>query len=689
MIRTLPFLLLMLLSAVYGARAATAQSQTDVPSSTLSAFSDPTHTVSESLGGFTYDFSIPGWPSGWTIQGLSPNILGVVGGRTSYDDLFSGRPRYDLVPTQLHTAPQLSHAPGRSAVEAHFGSRPFLSPEPLTEGTYWSSNRGLKSVRIVHAQQRIWQRLPDAASGGASLLDAPGTPPDSLAQDDVAPDTSTVVAPTETIPPSLSPPVVANMLFSYHGIAATGEYPGSKVARGRQLAIQFAVERGPLRVGVAESFNRRSVGAHGGVNPPVFLRLGASVRDASAVRETRRNDLTLFGSYELAQFRPLEVALTWSTATERYTTTADTIEARSRRIAWDIAQPIVVRRDTKIPLTASVIVRGARDAIASTRGFGGLPASSLIDTTTDATAGAWFAGLGGDVQVGTSLSARVSAGVENAFGRGIATGTGPAGSAEIIVDVAPLSFQASLATTLDRARLVHATGYGEYLSSAVREVDAGRTTTGALTSAVQWRTVRLSLTGFATRSADAIDFFATDVPDSVAVMQVPGTSRTVGASAELNWRADAAKGVYLNARGTLMGRPSTPDGLGGTTAVAWREVIPDWHVAGQVGFRRSMFEGDLIGDFALRARAWPAFGGRDLHPQTGLLVVPAASSNSRVPASGTLDFVVEAKVRVATLWVAFENFLSGTQALEGNLLVPGYPLEEQRLRFGVNWPIRG
>ncbi|MDX1488150.1 MAG: putative porin, partial [Acidiferrobacterales bacterium] len=95
---------------------------------------------------------------------------------------------------------------------------------------------------------------------------------------------------------------------------------------------------------------------------------------------------------------------------------------------------------------------------------------------------------------------------------------------------------------------------------------------------------------------------------------------------------------------------------------------------------------DLLLDVAVRGRFWSQLRSRTLHPQTGLLVIPEAGARIFGP-SGTLDVVLQGGIRTATLFVVYENILSGTAVLVGNLLVPTYPLPERRLRFGIYWPI--
>jgi hypothetical protein len=92
-------------------------------------------------------------------------------------------------------------------------------------------------------------------------------------------------------------------------------------------------------------------------------------------------------------------------------------------------------------------------------------------------------------------------------------------------------------------------------------------------------------------------------------------------------------------------------------------------------------------DLYTQGRLWSTFRSRTLHPQTGLLVLRDDGARD-VEGSATVDVVLEAGVRTAKLFVAFENLFSGTTVIPGNMLVATYPLPERRFRFGVYWPIQ-
>ncbi|MDX1531638.1 MAG: hypothetical protein R3362_08940, partial [Rhodothermales bacterium] len=188
--------------------------------------------------------------------------------------------------------------------------------------------------------------------------------------------------------------------------------------------------------------------------------------------------------------------------------------------------------------------------------------------------------------------------------------------------------------------------------------------------------------GFAHHIDDAVDLYETG-EDTAAVRVLPSALRRAGAAADLGWRRDARRGLYLVAQPTL----TTLLDAGASDLHARQDAaLPAFFADGRLGARYLLFNGDLDLDVSVRGRFWTAMRSRTLHPATGLLALPALGARS-VPASGTLDLVGLGRVRTATLFIAYENVLSGTTFLAGNYLVPVYPLPERRLRFGVFWPI--
>jgi len=124
----------------------------------------------------------------------------------------------------------------------------------------------------------------------------------------------------------------------------------------------------------------------------------------------------------------------------------------------------------------------------------------------------------------------------------------------------------------------------------------------------------------------------------------------------------------------------------GALAAAWRRASPEHWSSGRIGVRARMFTGDLDLNAYVRARYWGEMGGLRLHTPTGLLVLPENASET-LKANWLIDFVAEAGVRGAIIYLSYENAFAGTSTQVGNLIIPDYPIPQQRLRFGVYWPI--
>ncbi|HEX7069601.1 MAG TPA: putative porin, partial [Rhodothermales bacterium] len=140
-------------------------------------------------------------------------------------------------------------------------------------------------------------------------------------------------------------------------------------------------------------------------------------------------------------------------------------------------------------------------------------------------------------------------------------------------------------------------------------------------------------------------------------------------------------GFYLDADATTM--RITGDG---PIASRLEGSLPKLFGSARGGMRYRMFRGDLDLHLYVQVRAWSAFRSRTLHTPTGLLILPEEGADELDPSS-TIGVYVEAGVREATIFIAWENLAAGTPLMEGNMTVPVYPLPEQALRFGVFWPI--
>jgi len=194
----------------------------------------------------------------------------------------------------------------------------------------------------------------------------------------------------------------------------------------------------------------------------------------------------------------------------------------------------------------------------------------------------------------------------------------------------------------------------------------------------------ISLRGFAHSITSALVWSLDNVSGNSTATRLSSSIRRVGGSIEISYRKHQTHGVYAFARPSVVHSYTDGDTAPGKALV---DALPGAWLHARLGIRKLLFKGDMDLDLSVRVRYWDAMGGRRLDPTTGLLVLPSNDSRS-VESSATVDMVAEAGVLSATLFVSYENLFSGTSLLDGNLLVPDYPLPSQRFRFGVYWPIR-
>ena len=543
---------------------------------------DATGLLSREAASFVYDFGAFGWPNGWSPYGLSPQWVALEFGGIPYDDLVTGRPRYDLLPTALLSSPEIGAAEKASPVQVNAGLRRFSAAEPLTELHYQTGDHGLQRATVIHVQRR------GAVEG----------------------------------------------LFGYSGAAARGEYPGSRLRRMRRLLLQARYDRPGWSAQATYIQNQRSLGAHAGVlGTHVYNRLVADVRLADAVRRTVRNDLQLLvRASPLGP--PLEAAATLTAHRLRFTNPAqDTVEATVYRLASRLRQSIAAG-----------------------------PHRARLDLE------AWF---GHATRVHLTVRDSLSWG---RFGIVAQTGLHAIGRTRMLGGAVQLAYDAGRITALAEAwrsglaqPWLVGRGWGDYLAADDGAI-SGRIHQARLGLRASAGALDAELFGFAQQLSAMLDFYAAG-PDSIAMRAGTGATRQTGVGARMGLRPRAVRGLYADLQPTLLESP---------------DALPDFFLQARLGARYHLFSNDLGLDISVRGRYWTSMRGRTLHAPTGLLV----RGKQDVPASGTVDVHVEASVRGATLLVAYENLLSGTPILDGNLLIPTYPLPAQYLRLGVYWPIR-
>ena len=574
-------------------------------------------------GAFVYDFGAFGWPDGWSPYGLLPRRVLLTWDDVPFDDPVTGRPRYDLLPMALLEPLRIMPAQFGAPMSVHARTRPFAVPRPLTELRYRTGDGGLQSISGLHRQERRWTVLGQ--------------------------------------------PTHVGFLFAYGGHAADNEYPGSHLRRGRQLLGRLRIARSRWSLELKNLHNRRFLGAHGGVLPrgafeTIYSRIEPQVENPDARRRTIRNDLSASAWWQWSADRtPLRVRTYWTAATFRYRNPgSDTLAAETDRYGASVQQRLRLG-----PHRLTARLDGWTDRLdhSST-----LPDAPGLDRTR------LTASLRDSLRLGgwaTMLAATLDVGDDTILG-GRVQDTRRLGPVRLIAE----GWRAGGHTSL-----VERYGWGGFVRPA-EALPGSRVTQGRLGVSLHTGWFDVAVFGFAHRHAQPLDLFVVQ-GDTVAARVADTPFERAGATLDVGLRRTAGRGLYLTAQAAalrLLDADASPlhERVGAGLPDAWGQA--------RLGARLLLFRGDLDLDAALRGRFWSAFRSRTLHPPTGLLVLPPADARVFGP-SGTLDLVVRGGIRTATLFLVYENMLSGTALQTGTLLVPVYPLPQQRLRFGVYWPI--
>jgi hypothetical protein len=575
---------------------------------------DTDETLATLPGTFFYDFGSPGWPDAWHPWGLDGARVALVLSDVPMQDLATGVPRYDLVPFPFIVPPRLQPTRHGAALGVAATVRAFETARPLTELRYQSLSLGMQYVTVAHAQER-----------SRRLFGQPGR---------------------------------LHVLFGYGGHAAGGEYPGSRLRRGRQVLARLRYHQSRWSVEVRNLHNRRRVGAQGGVLPfgndydTIYQRLGATVRNEDAERQTLRNDLSLSLQARLLP-QPLHTTAFWTAETFGYMVSGDTLRTRMYRYGVSLVQPLGGVR---------VRVEGGLEAVRSGNALPDTldPRSYLHAAVRDTVRlGRLTAVLEGGLH--TEAAAVFPTGFVHLRYRGL--------FAEFVQAGQPVSW-------------VERHGFGGLLRPVAARPDGQVLHTRIGFQARRGRFDAIVF-GFAHQASAPLDLFDIGREDTVRAIAVGTAFQRAGLALDLGWRRAMGRGLYATLQPTFITFVN-PEASPLHERVA--DALPEGFVQGRLGIRALLFQRDLHLNAYLQGRAWTSMRGRRLHPATGLLYVPAADARP-VEASGTLDVRVEAGVRTATLFFGMVNLLSGTALLPGNLIVPDYPLPAQRIHFGVYWPI--
>ena len=237
----------------------------------LTAHHDITRALSQLPGSFAYDFNTFAWPAAWSIHGLSPHSVQLYFGPVPFDDLLTGRSRYDLLPTALLRVPEADAGLSGGGIGIQTELRTVNAALPVTQLHYQAGDHKLQRVTALHAQQRN------------RLFDRTGR---------------------------------LQGVFAYGGASDAGDYPGSRLRRQRQLLLRTRYQRITWSLELLYLHNQRRLGAHSGVlgaEDVRYNRLIAGVIGQNRTRRTVRNDF-------LSTFRTGFVTATvyLSTQTNRY-----------------------------------------------------------------------------------------------------------------------------------------------------------------------------------------------------------------------------------------------------------------------------------------------------------------------------------------------------------------------------------
>jgi hypothetical protein len=174
----------------------------------------------------------------------------------------------------------------------------------------------------------------------------------------------------------------------------------------------------------------------------------------------------------------------------------------------------------------------------------------------------------------------------------------------------------------------------------------------------------------------------------------PTATNWAGIYASLSWRQAASKQVRTeNMASKDVAR--TTENIGGkgwwmdASINLTQNLNSTMHqplIAGKMrgGLRFQAFSNDLIANLYMQTRFYTAFSSWSYSPSTFFV-----ESTYRAPASALLDLYGEAHIKTATLFLSFENILSGTFLYDGAAPIENRPLLDQQFRFGILWPLKG
>lgn len=451
------------------------------------------------------------------------------------------------------------------------------------------------------------------------------------------------------------------LAFGYAASAWTGRYANGGVHGHRALLARaaFAAPRTTTTVTLLHTRNRPDApgGYKLGTGTTIYDPLRAAARLTTAERGTERTDVALE-----AERGAWSAGLYAGTDRMRYTpAAADTLTFRYRYAQGELGWTAQVG-GFEVEAAAQALAEHLPDATRDTLSVA--DAITVFSYGTTATVARGPVSASGEALVYDGL-----------FYPKAALRIGP-----LAAGPAALSAEIGLSSTPNP--FLYDRGFGPFVDLTALSFGAAPTDLRfvRLHGTVSAGTFSARLTGF--YHAENLTELVAQTDADTAYATETGADR-VGAAASLGFREDASSGFYATTSGTALHTLLSS----GIDADAFAESVPGLSGQMQIGVRLNLFRRDLLADVFVRGRGWTAFGGRVLHAPTGVYALRGGGPS--VPAALLVDVGATARVRAATLWLVLDNALANTPLLDGVALVPGYPFDARRLRFGVFWPISG
>ncbi|MEO0558782.1 MAG: hypothetical protein AAF170_11435 [Bacteroidota bacterium] len=593
------------------------------PTPALTAALDPTELLADTPGAFLYRLSAPGRAS-LSLDGLATGTPALFLDGRPFDDLFTGSPRLDLLPSEAVGPLQLSDTRLGHPIAIEATTRPFRVALPVTELRYFGGQQGVQYASGTHAQTR---QPPAFLRGGSD-------------------------ASRLTVTAHVASRAGNGLVGSGGSTDGARERHSHALARALLTRPGISFEAGAL-------YTDQTDGAHRGFTTNIFDPLRASSLDRSATRQTFRTDLWLTSWLPLLPSDPTEISVAWTSQRWRYVqTVGDTLAATANRLALHGRQRVEIG-----PAQLYLRAGGMWTPIADT--------SALFQAGNRPTA---YASILDSLRIGP-LELAIQAGVRVAE---------PQTVPSLAIRAGRGTASLGLRWTGGETGRVWDGGLAGHIVNEATSA-SGRTLAADAEWGGQRGVWHMQVRAFTHHRTDA-RWLVSRGDTTYAIQSVPTADR-MGATAALSWRDEVARGVYVRSSvtatralnlGTSALRQLEAESLPalwgrlrlGLRATNLGNGVADLDLA-LVAHGWSAFRG-LV--------AVPATGQMALPDPTTLL-------GSELPARGTLgaEATVTFGAR-ASVFLRYDNALA-TRLYDGARVVQGEPIPATALRFGVFWAL--